>query len=129
MSKIIRLYIDHYINDSYDLEDFSEINKNEIFVVDGSEFVKINHVDYLVSDLINTNTKTLLLEPTLHRDAYKLKLIIIKHIKCGNRIISDGWVILGYLIIIMDMYISYIPMLMDILDMEKSQQVILKMYG
>ena len=42
----IRPYIAHYINDSYDLEDFSKINKNEIFDVDGSEFAKINHVDY-----------------------------------------------------------------------------------
>ena len=42
----MRLYIAHYINDSYDLEDFSEINKNEIFAVNGSEFVKINNVPF-----------------------------------------------------------------------------------
>ena len=127
MSKIIRLYIDHYINDSYDLEDFSEINKNENFAW-WSEFVKINHVTYWVIGLVNTNYKTLQLEPILHRDGYTLKLMITKYIKWGNRIVFDGWVILSYLLIIMDMYILHIFILMDILNKEKSQQVILKVY-
>ena len=35
----------------------------------------------------NTNTNTLLLEQTLHRDADMLKLIITKHIKWGNWIV------------------------------------------
>ena len=113
-----------------DLEEFSEFNKNDIFAVDGSEFVKINDVAYWVIGLINTNTKNIRLETTLHRDADTLKLIITKHIKRGNRIVSDGGcVILGYLLIILDMYISHISMFMDILDTEKSQQVISKVFG
>jgi len=89
--KSIRLFIAHYIKDSYIIEDISQKNAFQHFAIDESDFVKIKGNILWVIGIINTHNKLIRLELSYDRTTEVMKKIVKTHIKTGNIVVTDGW--------------------------------------
>ena len=87
----IRVFIAHYIKDSYILEDISQKNVFQHFAIDESAFVKIKGNILWVIGVINTHNQLIGLEVSYDRTTEIMKKVVKTHIQTGNIVVIDGW--------------------------------------
>lgn len=86
----MRLFVAHLLKDTYILEDISTQNEFEHFVIDESDFIKINGKILWVIGIINTHNRLIRLELSYDRNTYIMKKIIKSDIKTGNIVVIEG---------------------------------------